>query len=169
VGAGAAVGLLGLFLGVALPGLGCGVKAAPQPRDLVVPEAVQDLAVVFEDKGVRIAFTLPDKNLGGTRLERIGGYRILREGPDGKSLREEVQFSVSEQVNMRGKAVVFLDVLPEKPGNYRYCAVPLDPYGSRPRSRLWVGTNWEGAATGRATDDPRPAGPGDQSPQGTAD
>jgi hypothetical protein len=43
--------------------------------------------------------------------------------------------------------VVFVDALPEKAGNYRYCVIALDVYGSRSRSHLWVGAYWEGEGT----------------------
>ena len=155
--------LPGFALCLAVLQLSCGLKAAPQPRELVVPEAVQDLSVRFGPEGAHLAFTLPDRSIDGTHLERIGGYRILREGAGRTSVRQEVLFSVTEQVNRRGKAVEFLDSLPGQAGNYRYCAVPLDVYGSRPRSRLWVGAYWEGTA-GPDGEDKAAEGPGDKSP-----
>lgn len=124
------------------------MKAPPQPRDTVVPAPVKDLFVKVDPQGPRITFTLPSTSLDGTPLKKIGGYRIIRDGPNGKDVLEEELFSVSEQISMVGKAQEFLDASPPRAGRYRYCVVPLDPYGSRPRRNLWVGLYWEGIQPG---------------------
>jgi hypothetical protein len=122
----------------------CGVKAPPRPRELVVPAPVEDVAVEIVPDGLEITFTLPSKSLDGFPLERIGGYRILREGPDGEVVREDVRFSVSEMRQRAGKRVVFPDEPPEQPGTYRYCVMPMDAYGSHPSRRQTVEFCWEG-------------------------
>ena len=124
------------------------MKAAPQPRDTVVPAPVEDLFVKVDPQGPRITFTLPSRSLDGTPLKKIGGYRIFRDGPGGKCVREEVLFSVSEQISMVGKAQEFQDAPPAEPGRYLYCVVPLDPYGSSPRGHLWVGLQQQGFQAG---------------------
>jgi len=126
----------------------CGVKAPPQPRDTVVPGPVLDLSVQFQKDGVHLTFTLPAKSLDGSRLERIGGYRILRQGPDGKKVRTEILFSTTQQVEMRGEGVSYVDQLPDQAGDFRFCVVPLDPYGSHPRNFIWVGAYWPGSGVG---------------------
>jgi hypothetical protein len=135
------VGLAGAFLFLLAA---CGVKAPPQPRRLVVPAPVKDVAVAIVPDGLEITFTLPSKSLDGSPLEGIGGYRILREAPDGKDVREDVRFSVSERKQMVGKRVAFPDDLPEQAGRYRYCVIPVDAYGSHPSRRQMGDLCWEG-------------------------
>jgi hypothetical protein len=105
---------------------------------------VEHVAVRSVPDGVEIKFTLPSVSLDGSPLEAIGGFRIVREGPDGKDVREEVRFSVSEMSEMIGKAVEILDELPGSAGTYRYCVVPFDMYGSRPPKRRVAEFCWEG-------------------------
>ena len=122
----------------------CGIKAPPRPRELVVPAPVEDVAVRIVPDGLEITFTLPSKSLDGSPLEVIGGYRILREGPDGKDVREDIRFSVSEMRQRVGKRVAFLDESPRQAGTYRYCVIPVDVYGSHPSRRQTVEFCWEG-------------------------
>jgi len=135
---------VGLVTFVLFHSTSCGVKAPPQPRERVVPAPVEDVAVTMGPGGLKITFTLPSKSLDGSPLKGIGGYRILREGPDGKGVREDIRFSVSEMRQKVGKAVAFLDKPPERPGTYRYCVVPVDMYGSHPSTRQTVEFCWEG-------------------------
>jgi hypothetical protein len=138
--------VLAIGIGVALLSLfaSCGVKAPPQPRELVVPAPVKDVAVAIVPDGLEITFTLPSKSLDGSPLEVIGGYRILREGLDRKDVREDVRFSVSEMRQMAGKRVAFMDDPPEQAGTYRYCVIPVDLYGSHPARRQTGEFCWEG-------------------------
>ena len=133
------IGIAPLFLFAS-----CGIKAPPQPREYVVPAPVDDVAVAIVPDGLEITFTLPSKSLGGSPLEVIAGYRILREGPDGKDVREDVRFSVSEMKKRTGKRVAFLDEPPQQAGTYRYCVIPLDVYGSHPSRRQTGELCWEG-------------------------
>jgi hypothetical protein len=110
----------------------------------VVPAPVEDVTVRAVPEGLEITFTLPSESLDGSPLEVIGGYRILREGPDGKDVREEVRFSVSEMQQRPGKPMAFLDVTPELAGVYRYCVIPFDIYGSHPSRRQMGEFCWEG-------------------------
>lgn len=122
----------------------CGVKAPPQPRESVVPAPVEDVAVTPLPEGLRITFTLPSQSLDGSPLKEVGGYRILREGPEGRDVREEIRFSVSEMKQRVGKSISFLDVPPVQAGIYRYCVVPFDMYGSGPSKSHAVEFCWEG-------------------------
>ncbi len=127
----------------------CGVKAPPQPREVVVPAPVTDLTVTSLPEGLRIAFTLPSKSLDGSALETIGGYRILREGPKGRDVRQDIRFSVSETRQKVGKPVTFLDEPPSQGGTYRYCAVPFDVYGTYAGRRRLEAFCWEGTLSGK--------------------
>ena len=144
----------------ALPYLAsCGVKAPPQPRGLVVPAPIVDVAVTPVPEGLRITFTLPSESLDGSPLEEIGGYRILREGPEGKDVRQEIRFSVSEMRQRVGRSMSFLDVPPEQAGIYRYCVVPFDIYGSHPTKRHAVEFCWEGFLSDHREGSPGEGGP----------
>jgi hypothetical protein len=134
----------GITIAVVFSVVSCGVKAPPQPRERVVPAPVQDVIVTPVAEGLRITFTLPSESLDGSRLKEIGGYRVLREGPKGKDVREEIRFSVSEMRQRVGKSIAFVDVPPEQAGVYRYCVVPFDLYGTGPTKRHAVEFCWEG-------------------------
>jgi hypothetical protein len=135
-----------------LSGPSCGLKAPPQPREVVVPAPVEETAARVLPEGIRVTFTLPSKSLDGTPLKGIGGYRIVRQGPEGKEVREDIRFSVSEMRQMIGKSVSFLDEAPDRAGTYRYCVVPRDMYGSHPGWRRVEPFCWEGSLPGRSTD-----------------
>jgi len=132
------------MLGLIFTGVSCGVKAPPQPREVVVPGPVGDFTVELDPEGPRIVFTLPSVSIDGTPLKKIGGYRVLRKGPEGKQVREEVRFSVTEQTRMAGKQVSFQDAPPAGAGVHSYCVVPLDTYGSHPKQNAWVVIDWQG-------------------------
>jgi hypothetical protein len=129
------------------------MKAPPQPRELVVPAPVEDVAVKVVPEGLEITFTLPSKSLDGSLLAAIGGYRVLRDGPEGLSVRDEVRFSVSEMRRRVGKPVSLTDAPPAKAGMYRYCVLPVDFYGSHPARRRVLKSCWEGFL-----EEPAPAG-----------
>jgi hypothetical protein len=99
-------------------------------------------------EGLRITFTLPSRSLDGSPLEVIGGYRIVREGPDGQDVREDMRFSVSQRRQRVGDSVVFVDEPPAQAGTYRYCVVPFDVYGSYPGKRRVEAHCWEGSLPG---------------------
>ncbi len=134
----------GIAVAVVFALASCGVKAPPQPREVVVPAPVEALAVTIVPEGLRITFTLPSKSLDGSRLKGIGGYRILREGPEGTDVREDVRFSVSEMRQKVGKTLTFLDKPPSQAATYRYCVVPVDAYGSHASERRTAESCWEG-------------------------
>ncbi len=123
----------------------CGIKAPPRPRETVVPSPVQELSIRQADDGIVLEFTLPATRLDGGPLEDIAGYRIVRQGPDGKKTEEEVWFSFSQQKAMAGKKVSFPDARPAGPGLYRYTVLPLDAYGSHPRGNATVEFSQEDA------------------------
>ncbi len=115
-----------------LSGISCGLKAAPQPRELVVPAPINNLVVDIVPEGIQLAFVLPSRSLDGSLLNEIGGYWIFRKGPSGEVVREEVCFSISERRRKVGKAVVFLARSPGEKGIYHYRVLPFDAYGSHP-------------------------------------
>lgn len=135
-------------MGIGVTGLlalaACGLKAPPRPREVVVPAPVEVVAVRTVPEGLKITFTLPSESLDGSPLESIGGYRVVREGPDGREVRQEVRFSVSEMSRMIGKSLETIDDPPGSAGTYRYCIVPFDMYGSRPPKRRVAQFCWEG-------------------------
>lgn len=122
----------------------CGLKAAPVPRDSVVPVPIENLAVRVESEAVRLEFTLPVKALDGSALKEIGGYRVIRRSPRGEESRREVRFSVSEQREKVGRKIVERDPLPAEPGLYEYWVLPLDAYGSHPERGKGERLDWEG-------------------------
>jgi len=128
----------------------CGLKAAPQPRERVVPAPVKELSLKLVPEGVRVVFKLPSQSLDGSPLQGIGGYRLFREGPEGKTVRDDVTFSISERRERVGKSVVFVDEPPPEPGTYTYYVQPRDNYGSHPGRGAAVEFFWPGQSSWEA-------------------
>jgi len=122
-----------LLAAVLATGLCCGIKAPPVPRETVVPSPVREITVRRAGEGVVVEFTFPATSLDGGKLQRISGYRLVREGPDGAKTETEEFFSFSQQSGLVGKKVSVPGPLPPGPGTYRYFVLPLDAYGSHAR------------------------------------
>ena len=110
----------------------CGLKAAPKPRETVVPAHIDDLKVRIVSEGIEVAFPLPATSLDGSRLREIGGYRIIRRGEGKGENRREITLSVTDRRRLVGKEVVVIDAPPLEAGHYDYYVIPFDIYGSRP-------------------------------------
>ena len=121
----------------------CGMKAAPVPREAVVPLPVEEVTCAATGEGITIEWTLPALSLDGSALREIAGYRVVREGPDGKAVRKEVWFPISERRNRVGEKASFVDAPPQQNGSYVYRVMPFDAYGSSPRQGKGVSVNWE--------------------------
>jgi hypothetical protein len=124
----------------------CGVKSAPVPRETVVPVPVEDVELTVTSEGIKLEWTLPVRSLDGSPLKGLAGYKVVREGPDGKKIREEVWFHISERKNMVGEKVLFIDAPPKQKGIYYFWVIPFDAYGSSPRPGQGVTVNWEGSS-----------------------
>jgi hypothetical protein len=122
----------------------CGMKANPVPRETVVPVPVEGVELTVTSEGMKLVWPLPSRSLDGLPLRELAGYKVVREGPDGKNIRQEVWFPVSERKSRVGGKVLFIDAFPEQKGTYFYSVIPFDAYGSSPRQGERIEVTWEG-------------------------
>lgn len=56
----------------------CGKKGNPVPKGLPVPAAISDLRGEVRDDVLLLSFSIPGKNMDGTQIRDLTGFRILR-------------------------------------------------------------------------------------------
>lgn len=71
--------ILAFSLGFALLALAaCGKKANPVPKGLPVPLGINDLRGDVRDGVLFVSFSIPTKNMDGTPVKDLAGFRILK-------------------------------------------------------------------------------------------
>ncbi|MBI4746594.1 MAG: fibronectin type III domain-containing protein [Deltaproteobacteria bacterium] len=65
----------------------CGKKLPPVAPESVVPEPVKELKVVSRDSKLLIRFVKPSKNVDGSKITDLAGFRIMRRVIDDKGCR----------------------------------------------------------------------------------
>lgn len=71
--------ILAVSIGLVLLALvGCGKKGNPIPKGLPVAEGIGDLRGDVRDGVLFISFSIPRKNMDGTELKDLEGFRIMR-------------------------------------------------------------------------------------------
>jgi hypothetical protein len=73
--------LLCLYLCLLPVFAGCGRKTAVQPPELVAPEAIADLSARSETKGIYLRWSRPLEYAGGSQMEDLAGFVVLRAMP----------------------------------------------------------------------------------------
>jgi fibronectin type 3 domain-containing protein len=58
--------------------LSCGKKGNPVPKGLPVPAAISDLKGEVRDDVLFLSFSIPTRNMDGTEIKDLAGFRILR-------------------------------------------------------------------------------------------
>jgi hypothetical protein len=66
-----------LALGLGLTA-GCGVKSAPLPPEVVVPEQITDLHASTDANGIKLTWERPTRYFGGHTMRDLGGFVIVR-------------------------------------------------------------------------------------------
>lgn len=56
----------------------CGLKLSPVAPESVAPEPVKNLHAVSRDGKLLIRFTKPSKNVDGSRLDDLAGFKVMR-------------------------------------------------------------------------------------------
>ncbi len=56
----------------------CGKKGNPVPKGLPVPAAISDLRGEVRDDVLMLSFSVPTKNMDGTQIKDLAGFRILK-------------------------------------------------------------------------------------------
>lgn len=64
--------------------LGCGKKLPPVAPESVVPEPVKELGVTSREGRLLIRFVKPSKNIDGSKLTDLAGFRVMRRVMDEK-------------------------------------------------------------------------------------
>lgn len=62
----------------------CGKKLPPVAPESVVPEPVKELRVISRDGRLLIRFTNPSKNVDGSKLTDLAGFKVMRRVMDDK-------------------------------------------------------------------------------------
>ncbi len=127
---------LAIFVGVLLwsPAVltGCGRRTNPIPPELVVPEPIRKLSAGNVDEGIILSWERPKQRVGGTRLEDLGAFHVLRGEPEG-SLAVVATLEVSDRDRFRQiQKFRYLDTSVTMGVAYRYVvrSVTLDDYVS---------------------------------------
>ena len=79
----ASVLILFLFLSTQ----GCGKKLPPVAPESVVPEPVKESRVISREGGLFIRFTKPSKNVDGSKLTDLAGFKVMRRAVDEKGCK----------------------------------------------------------------------------------
>ena len=58
--------------------ISCGKKGPPIPKGLPVPAGIGDLRGDVKDGVLFLSFSIPDRNMDGTELKDLAGFRILK-------------------------------------------------------------------------------------------
>ena len=61
----------------------CGHKTDIRPPSLVAPEAIGDLALTIEERGVTLRWGRPQRYADGSQMDDLGGFVVLRAQRDG--------------------------------------------------------------------------------------
>jgi hypothetical protein len=62
---------------------GCGVKSAPLPPEVVVPERIADLRASADANGIKLIWERPTRYFGGHTMRDLGGFVIVRAEASG--------------------------------------------------------------------------------------
>ncbi len=127
--------LLPFFLG------GCGIKAPPVAPESTIPAPVSDLRAWVRDGKILLQWKVPDKNLDGSRLTDLVGFKVFRQarplaGPPCDSC--PLAFELAAEIDMDfpkaawvEKGVVFWQETSARPQNeYTYFVEVYNRYRS---------------------------------------
>ncbi|HEX9859686.1 MAG TPA: fibronectin type III domain-containing protein [Nitrospirota bacterium] len=86
----------------------CGRKSALIPPGTLIPAGVDDLLAEMRDGKVILAWTMPGRNTGGSRLEDLGGFAVMRAEGTGEETDCMCEFAPVGNIDLAttGGAVV---------------------------------------------------------------
>lgn len=130
----------------------CGKKLPPVAPESVVPEPVKELKVVSRDSKLLIKFVKPSKNVDGSKITDLAGFRIMRRGVDYKGCKGcpekfpvvyDIDISHPVEAAVEGDSVIFTyrDVEEGKRYEYKVVAYNKDGYEGPESQRvafLWA-------------------------------
>jgi hypothetical protein len=114
----------------------CGKKMPLVYPDMLLPAAPASVSAQQSGTGIRLSFTLPDKDRSGHRLKTLAGVNILRRElssgqqvcnacSEGFSLFKKVYLDFHEGFQRYGNLIVLLDVDVSPGGSYSYKITPF--------------------------------------------
>jgi len=119
---------------------GCGKKARPIPMDAFVPRAVENLKIQKVEKGIRLSWDEPEKDLRGRKLKDLVGYKVLKkfigpgsdlceDCPAGFKVTATLEIDNPKDFHLEGATIVWIDRDVKKTGKYIYRIVPFNKNG----------------------------------------
>ncbi len=116
----------------------CGKKLPPVAPESVVPEPVKELKVVSRDSKLLIRFVKPSKNVDGSKITDLAGFRIMRRGEDDKGCKGcpekfpvvyDIDISYPAGAIIEKERISFPDKDLEPGTRYEYKVVPYNKDG----------------------------------------
>jgi fibronectin type 3 domain-containing protein len=121
--------LFSLILGISL--CGCGKKAPPVALESIFPEPVKDLRGWAKDEGLYLTWSHPSRNVDGTRLKDLAGFRVFRQSrplggsscpdcPEKLEPVEEIDLKYPRGARLEGQRVWWQDSTAKFQNEYTY-------------------------------------------------
>jgi hypothetical protein len=144
--------LLFLILGIAL--WGCGKKAPPVALESTVPEPVSDLRAWAKDDGLFLTWGFPSRNMDGTRLTDLQGFRVFRQSrpwgssscPDCPSKLEpveEIDLKYLRGARLEGQRVWWQDNTVQLQNEHTYVVVAHNKYKTPSLDSNRIKISWD--------------------------
>jgi uncharacterized protein len=144
--------LLPLILGIAL--YGCGKKGPPVALESIFPEPVKDLRGWAKDEGLYLTWTFPSRNIDGTLLKDLGGFRVFRQSrplggascPDCPSKLEpveEIDLKYPRGARLEGQRVWWQDNTAKFQNEYVYVVTAYNHYKTPSLESNRVKLSWD--------------------------
>ena len=131
--------LLALFIAAA-PG-GCGKKGPPLPPESILPAPVSDLQAWPREGAVFLGWTVPTRNVDGSKLQDLLGFKVFRldrslisrdcpECPRNSKEVAEVDIDYPRAARIEGGRVLWADPTVKPQTEYTYFVVGYNSYKS---------------------------------------
>jgi len=112
-------------------GGGCGKKAPPMALESTMPGAVSDLRPWSREGGVFLTWSLPKKNVDGSRLEDLWGFKVFRQSrpltpypcpecPSKFQTVAEIDMEYLRGARVEGGSILWQDTSVKVQTEYRY-------------------------------------------------
>jgi len=127
-----------LLFVVALSAFGCGKKLPPVAPESVVPEPVKEIKAISRDGKLFVRFSTPTKNVDGSKVIDLAGYRIMRRVIDDKGCKGcpekfpvvyDIDISYPKGAVVEGDRISFPDNDLTAGTRYEYKVVPYNKDG----------------------------------------
>jgi hypothetical protein len=116
----------------------CGKKLPPVAPESVVPEPVKEIKAISRDGKLFVRFTTPTKNVDGSKITDLAGFRIMRRVIDDKGCKGcpekfpvvyDIDISYLKDVVVEGERISFPDNDLTPGTRYEYKVVPYNKDG----------------------------------------